>query len=354
MTPMAPLGKRKRPVYAESSSEDDAPLASSPVKAKSVTVSMPGAFSATTLPASAVNGNGRKKRADSDADADDDSDLKKKRKRLSNGKAKAPAKKKVKKEVDSGTESQDDEPIPVKKATSKRRKVKEESDNDVESEDDKPAKKKPAKKVAEKKVKEDSDADIESEDDKPAKKKPAKKAAEKKVKAKKEEDDASETPKAKKRGKVKKEVEASPKKGKAKKAKEEEEEEVYKWWEMEDPNGDGTEKWKTLVHNGVIFPPPYDPLPKHVKMKYNGMHFWAWSTCVTSSHRCASGKPVDLPPASEEVAGFYAAMIETDHAQDKTFNKNFFEDWKKVLHDHPPVRSSILFHVVSGLSDMYW
>jgi DNA topoisomerase-1 len=52
-----------------------------------------------------------------------------------------------------------------------------------------------------------------------------------------------------------------------------------------------------------------------------------------------TGKDVDLPAASEEVAGFYAAMIETEHAQDKTFNKNFFEDWKKVLQDHPPVRS---------------
>jgi hypothetical protein len=32
-------------------------------------------------------------------------------------------------------------------------------------------------------------------------------------------------------------------------------------------------------------------------------------------------------------------MIETDHAKDKTFNKNFFDDWKKVLKDHPPVCS---------------
>jgi DNA topoisomerase-1 len=38
------------------------------------------------------------------------------------------------------------------------------------------------------------------------------------------------------------------------------------------------------------------------------------------------------------VAGFYAAMIETDHAQDKTFNKNFFEDWQLVLKENPPVR----------------
>lgn len=46
---------------------------------------------------------------------------------------------------------------------------------------------------------------------------------------------------------------------------------------------------------------------------------------------------MDLPQESEEVAGFYAAMLETDHAQDKTFNKNFFEDWLKVLQDYPPV-----------------
>ncbi|EEB93104.1 hypothetical protein MPER_08287 [Moniliophthora perniciosa FA553] len=48
------------------------------------------------------------------------------------------------------------------------------------------------------------------------------------------------------------------------------------------------------------------------------------------------GKVLNLPPESEEVAGFYAALIETDHAQDAAFNKNFFEDWLKVLQDHPP------------------
>ncbi len=48
-------------------------------------------------------------------------------------------------------------------------------------------------------------------------------------------------------------------------------------------------------------------------------------------------KPVDLPPESEEVAGFYGAMLETDHAKDATFNKNFFEDWSKVLKKHSPV-----------------
>jgi hypothetical protein len=66
------------------------------------------------------------------------------------------------------------------------------------------------------------------------------------------------------------------------------------------------------------------------------------------------GKPVDLHPNSEEVAGFYGAMLETDHAKDATFNKNFFDDWSKVLKKHPPVcivtRSLIpptLIHVIA-------
>ena len=50
---------------------------------------------------------------------------------------------------------------------------------------------------------------------------------------------------------------------------------------------------------------------------------------------------MDLPPASEEVAGFYGAMIETEHAQDKVFNKNFFNDFLKVLEKNPAVRMSL-------------
>lgn len=33
-------------------------------------------------------------------------------------------------------------------------------------------------------------------------------------------------------------------------------------------------------------------------------------------------------------------MIETDHAQDATFNKNFFTDFLKVLKKSPPVSST--------------
>ena len=49
------------------------------------------------------------------------------------------------------------------------------------------------------------------------------------------------------------------------------------------------------------------------------------------------GVPVTLPPESEEVAGFFGAMLETDHVQDATFRANFFRDFKAMLKDYPPV-----------------
>ncbi|EEH16071.1 hypothetical protein PABG_06158 [Paracoccidioides brasiliensis Pb03] len=88
----------------------------------------------------------------------------------------------------------------------------------------------------------------------------------------------------------------------------EEGEEEYRWWE--DPTkGDGTIKWTTLEHNGVIFPPPYEPLPKHVKMKYDGV-------------------PITLAPEAEEVAGFFGSMLNSTHnVENPTFQKNFFNDF---------------------------
>lgn len=50
-----------------------------------------------------------------------------------------------------------------------------------------------------------------------------------------------------------------------------------------------------------------------------------------------TGKPVNLSEEAEEVAGFYGALLESDHAKDAVFNKNFFKDWLEVLKQHPPV-----------------
>ena len=92
----------------------------------------------------------------------------------------------------------------------------------------------------------------------------------------------------------------------------EEEEEEYHWWE--DPTkGDGTKKWDTLEHAGVVFPPPYQPLPKNVQMRYDGT-------------------PVRMAPEAEEVAGFFGAMLNSTHnVENPTFQKNFFEDFTKML-----------------------
>lgn len=151
---------------------------------------------------------------------------------------------------------------------------------------------------------------------------PAKKAAPpKKIKKSESSDDdkplAKRAPAASSR-KVKAEPSAPAKKSKALKKEETvdpdepEEEEEMKWWE--DPTkGDGTNKWETLQHNGVVFPPPYEPLPKNVRLKYDGV-------------------PVKLHPDAEEVAGFFGSMLNSTHnVENPTFQKNFFEDFREIL-----------------------
>ncbi|XP_052883948.1 DNA topoisomerase 1 beta-like isoform X1 [Gossypium arboreum] len=83
-------------------------------------------------------------------------------------------------------------------------------------------------------------------------------------------------------------------------------------------SGDGQKKWSTLVHNGVIFPPPYKP--HGVKMLYDG-------------------RPVDLTPEQEEVATMFAVMQETDYMSKPQFKKNFWEDWSKLLGRNHVIKS---------------
>lgn len=90
-----------------------------------------------------------------------------------------------------------------------------------------------------------------------------------------------------------------------------------------DIEGGGEQRWTTLIHKGPRFPEPYKPLPDDVKLKYDG-------------------RPVSLPPESEEVAMFYAVKLETQHAQNPIFNKNFFEDFCVSLKKFPPVRGLAL------------
>ncbi|KAF2013319.1 hypothetical protein BU24DRAFT_424331 [Aaosphaeria arxii CBS 175.79] len=178
--------------------------------------------------------------------------------------------------------------IRSKEKVAPKRKPKAES----ESEDDVPLakKKQPAKKANGIKKKDDSDSDVPLRKKAPATKAKAKAQAATtttKAKAKKEEQNDQE-------------------------GEEDDDEEEYRWWE--DPTkGDGTKKWTTLEHNGVVFPPEYEPLPKNVKFVYDGV-------------------PVTLHKDAEEVATFYGSMLHsTVNIENPTFNKNFFEDFTAIL-----------------------
>ena len=132
---------------------------------------------------------------------------------------------------------------------------------------------------------------------------------------------ATEAPLSKLSKKVKAERSTTPKKaakGKVMKKEEtediedEDDEEAMRWWE--DPTkSDGTEKWQTLQHAGVVFPPPYQPLPKNVKMSY-------------------AGRPISMHLDAEEVAGFFGSMLNSTHnVENPTFQKNFFKDFQDIL-----------------------
>lgn len=238
-----------------------------------------------------------------------------------------------------------DENVPLaKQANGKVEKESNAGDMDVDesSDDDTPlaakAKSKCKGKKAAKRAK-NEDSDFAEDDEKPQKKK------QKKVKA--ETTTSTKAKSGAKAPKVKKEEAASPVKKLQAKLKEEdndsqaaggsqrdddEEDEEYKWWQakMEEEAGeDDGPKWTTLQHSGVLFPPEYVPLPSNVKLKYDG-------------------KPLDLPPESEEVAGFFAALLETEHAADPVFRQNFFKDFLDVLAEFPP-RNKVKIDPVNGM-----
>ncbi|KAM8751444.1 DNA topoisomerase I, mitochondrial isoform 1-T1 [Acanthopagrus schlegelii] len=94
------------------------------------------------------------------------------------------------------------------------------------------------------------------------------------------------------------------------KKKEEEEQSRWRWWE-EEKYEDGV-KWKFLEHNGPYFPANYEPLPDNVHFIYNG-------------------KKVKLSLAAEEVALFFAQMLDHEYTTKKVFRENFFKDWRKEM-----------------------
>ncbi|XP_025068532.1 DNA topoisomerase I, mitochondrial isoform X3 [Alligator sinensis] len=71
-------------------------------------------------------------------------------------------------------------------------------------------------------------------------------------------------------------------------------------------------KWKQLEHKGPYFAPLYEPLPDDVKFYYDG-------------------QPMKLSLATEEIATFYAKMLDHEYTTKEIFQNNFFRDWKEEM-----------------------
>lgn len=80
----------------------------------------------------------------------------------------------------------------------------------------------------------------------------------------------------------------------------------------------GRNKWRTFEHNGVMFAPLY--IPHKVPIIYNG-------------------EEIVLCPLAEEYATIYAKYIDTEYIKISDFNKNFWNDWKKILGSNSPIKS---------------
>ncbi|XP_011699371.1 PREDICTED: DNA topoisomerase I, mitochondrial isoform X2 [Wasmannia auropunctata] len=158
------------------------------------------------------------------------------------------------------------------------------------------------------KIQLDEDDDVPLSTRKKSKKAAASQKTSKKKKRKHGDDDDSEAEEMQKPKKKNTKMNAggdSPRK-----KKQEEQQEVWKWWE-EEKKSDGT-KWYYLEHKGPVFAPPYEPLPPNVKFYYNG-------------------KEMKLSEETEEVATFYARMLDHDYTTKAAFNNNFFHDWREVM-----------------------
>ncbi|CBZ30453.1 DNA topoisomerase IB, large subunit [Leishmania mexicana MHOM/GT/2001/U1103] len=95
-------------------------------------------------------------------------------------------------------------------------------------------------------------------------------------------------------------------------------EEDLNWWEQENLRiaMKGERRWETLAHNGVLFPPEYEP--HGIPILYDGREF-------------------KMTPEEEEVATMFAVMKEHDYYRMEVFRRNFFESWREILdkRQHP-------------------
>uniref|UniRef100_A0A3P8XK38 DNA topoisomerase I n=1 Tax=Esox lucius TaxID=8010 RepID=A0A3P8XK38_ESOLU len=83
----------------------------------------------------------------------------------------------------------------------------------------------------------------------------------------------------------------------------------YRWEEERYTDGS---KWRFLEHKGPVMAAPYEPLPSNVRFSYDG-------------------KSMKLSLGAEEVATFFAKMLDHEYTTKEIFQKNFFNDWRKEM-----------------------
>ena len=88
---------------------------------------------------------------------------------------------------------------------------------------------------------------------------------------------------------------------------------AIKWWDKPlSELKDQSTKWSRLEHNGPTLPPPYEPHGVHLKY---------------------DGKTMTLSAGAEEIATYFAVVLESANATNPIFIKNFFRGWKKKMTD---------------------
>lgn len=192
--------------------------------------------------------------------------------------------------------SDDDQPLGIKLAK-KKAQIEKQAEKDAKAirANEAKAKKPAAKRVVKKE---------ESSDDEPIAKTKTVKRATNGTAAKKA--NGVKTEKAPAKGKV------APKKEAKSNSPDEDDEEAHEWWNEQKPEDDSI-KWTTLEHSGVLFPPEYEPLPKNVKLYYDGT-------------------PLELHIEAEEAATFFGFMLNSENnVKNPVFQKNFFADFTAVL-----------------------
>lgn len=82
------------------------------------------------------------------------------------------------------------------------------------------------------------------------------------------------------------------------------------WWEEDEHDDFSIQKWKSLEHHGVIFPPDY--IPHKIPLFYDG-------------------EPVSLTSEQEEVATWWSSVIGTEWETKEIFRKNFEQNFLKLF-----------------------